>query len=84
MLTYNESFLLTLIMIAGIAWSVVALFVGLQTIHQYSFKETVMSLLLTIVFMLIIVIVCIILSMMWNSLSTFLTSVGKELIYNAF
>ena len=34
--------------------------------------------------MLIIVIVCIILSMMWNSLSTFLTSVGKELIYNAF
>ena len=35
-------------------------------------------------FMLIIVIVCIILSMMWNSLSTFLTSVGKELIYNAF
>ncbi|MBR6299621.1 MAG: YIP1 family protein [Clostridia bacterium] len=83
-LTYNESFLLTLIMIAGIAWSVVALFVGLQTIHQYSFKETVMSLLLTIIFMLIIVIVCIILSMMWNSLSTFLTSVGKELMYNAF
>ena len=83
-LTYNESFLLTLIMIAGIAWSVVVLFVGLQTIHQYSFKETVMSIILTLIFMLIIAIVCIILSMMWNSLSSFLTSVGKELIFNVF
>ena len=83
-LTYNESFLLTLVMIAGIAWSVVIVFIGLQTIHEYSFKETVMSLLLTLVFMLIIAIVCIILSMMWNSLRSFLTSVGKELIYHAF
>ena len=83
-LTYNESFLLTLIMIAGISWSVVVLFIGLQTIHQYSFKETVMSIILTLIFMLIIAIVCIILSMMWNSLSSFLTSVGKELIFNVF
>ena len=34
------------------------------------------------VFLLIIAIVCIILSMMWNSLRSFLTSVGKEMIYN--
>ena len=81
-LTYNESFLLTLIMISGISWSVAVIFVGLQTIHQYSFKETVMSLILTIMFMLIIAIVCIILSMMWNSLRSFLASVGKEMIYN--
>ena len=83
-LTYNESFLLTLIMIAGIAWSAAVIFIGLQTIHQYSFKETVTSLILTVMFMLIIAVVCIILSMMWNSLRTFLTSVGKELIYNVF
>ena len=82
-LTYNETFLLTLIMIAGIAWSAAVIFLGLQTIHQYSFRETVMSLILTLMFMLIIAIVCIILSMMWNSLRSFLTSVGKELIYNA-
>ena len=43
-----------------------------------------MSLILTVMFMLIIAIVCIILSMMWNSLRTFITSVGKELIYHAF
>ena len=83
-LTYNEAFLLTLVMIAGIAWSAVTIFIGLQTIHQYSFKETVLSLILTLMLMLILAIVCIILSMMWNSLRSFLTSVGKELIYNVF
>ncbi len=81
-LTYNETFILTLIMIAGIAWSAAAVFIGLMTIHEYSFRETVMSLILTLVFMLIIAIVCIILTMMWNSLFSFLTSVGKELIYH--
>ena len=83
-LTYNESFLLTLCMVAGISWSVVLIFIGLMTIHEYSFKEMVVSLIMTVLFMLIIAIVCIILSMMWNSLRSFLTSVGKELIYNAF
>ena len=83
-LTYNEAFLLTLVMIAGIAWSAAVIFIALQTIHQYSFKETVFSLVLTLMFMLIITIVCIILSMMWNSLSSFVTSVGKELVYNVF
>ena len=83
-LTYNEAFLLTLVMIAGVAWSAAVIFIALQTIHQYSFKETVFSLVLTLMFMLIIAIVCIILSMMWNSLSSFVTSVGKELVYNVF
>ncbi len=83
-LTYNEAFLLTMLMIAGIAWSAVTVFIGLQTIHQYSFKETVMSLVLTLMFMLIIAIVLIILSMMWNSLRSFLFAVGKELMYHVF
>ena len=82
-LTYNEAFLLTIILIVGIVWSAVIIFIGLMTLHEYSFKETVLSLILTLMFMLILVIVCIILTMMWNSLRSFLVSVGKELIYNA-
>ena len=82
-LTYNEAFLLTIILIVGIVWSAVIIFLGLMTLHEYSFKETVLSLILTLMFMLILVIVCIILTMMWNSLRSFLVSVGKELIYNA-
>lgn len=83
-LTYNESFLLTIIMIVGIVWSLVTIFLGLQTIHEYSFKETVTSIFLTLTFMLIIAVVLIILSIMWNSLWSFITSVGKEMYQNAF
>ena len=83
-LAYNEAFLLTIIMIVGIVWSLVTVFIGLQTIHEYSFKETVMSIILTLMFMLIVAVVLIILSIMWNSLWSFITSVGKELIQNVF
>lgn len=81
-LTYNESFLLTVILMVGIVWSVVSIFIGLQTIHQYEFGETVRSLIMTVVFMVIIAVIGIILSIMWDSLYRFLESVIKELIQN--
>lgn len=81
-LTQNEAFILTLILLVGVAWSVVTIFIGLQTVHQYTFKETVGSLILTLMLMLIIAVVLIIISIMWNSLWTFITSVGKELYQN--
>ena len=82
-LTYNESFLLTVILMVGIVWSAVLIFVGLQTIHEYEFGETVRSLLMTVVFMVIAAVIGIILSIMWDSLYRFIISVGKELIQNA-
>lgn len=83
-LTYNESFLLTLALIIGITWSVITIFIGLQTVHDYTFGETVKSIILTVVFMIIIAVIGVIISIMWNSLYTFLTSVGKEMIQNVF
>lgn len=82
-LTYNESFLLTVILMVGIVWSAAAIFVGLQTVHEYEFGETVRSLLMTVVFMVIIAVIGIILSIMWDTLYRFIVSVGKELIQNA-
>lgn len=83
-LTYNESFLLTLVLLIGIVWSVITIFIGLQTVHDYTFGETVKSIILTVVFMIIIAVIGVIISIMWNSLYTFLTSVGKEMIQNVF
>jgi len=83
-LTYNESFLLTLVLLIGIVWSVITIFIGLQTVHDYTFGETVKSIILTVVFMIIIAVIGVIISIMWNSLYTFLTSVGKEIIQNVF
>lgn len=81
-LTYNESFLLTLALLIGVVWSIVTIFIGLQTVHDYTFGETVKSIILTVVFMIIAAVIGIIISIMWNSLYTFLTSVGKEMIQN--
>lgn len=83
-LTYNEAFLLTLVLLIGIVWSVITIFIGLQTVHDYTFGETVKSIILTVVFMIIIAVIGVIISIMWNSLYTFLTSVGKEIIQNVF
>lgn len=83
-LTFNESFLLTLVLLIGITWSVITIFIGLQTVHDYTFGETVKSIILTVVFMIIAAVIGIIISIMWNSLYTFLTSVGKEIIQNVF
>ncbi len=80
-LTYNESFMLTIVMMIGVVWSVIIAFIGFMTVHDYTFKETVKSFIITAFFMVIFAVVGIILSIMWESLYTFLVSVGKEVIF---
>ena len=84
LMTYNEAFLLTIVLLIGISWSVITIFLGLQTVHDYTLGETVKSIILTVVFMIIVAVIGIIISIMWNSLYTFLTALGKEIIQNVF
>ena len=81
-LTYNESFILTVIMIIGLGWSIAVIFEGLSTVHDYDFKNTVVSLIITVVFMLIAAIVVLVVIIMWEQLYDFLLTVGKEIIRN--
>lgn len=81
-LTYNESFILTVIMIIGVCWSIALIFEGLSTVHDYDFKHTVVSLIITVVFMLIAAIVVLVVIIMWEQLKDFLVTVGKEIIRN--
>ena len=81
-LTYNESFILTVIMIIGVAWTVAVIFEGLSTVHDYDFKKMVLSLIITAVFMLIAAIVVLVVIIMWEKLYDFLLTVGKEIIRN--
>ena len=81
-LTYNESFILTVIMVIGLVWSIAVIFEGLSTVHDYDFKNTVLSLIITAVFMLIAAIVVLVVIIMWEQLYDFLLTVGKEIIRN--
>lgn len=81
-LTYNESFILTVIMVVGVGWSLVAIFEGLATVHDYDFSHTVLSLVITFVFMLIAAIVVLVVIIMWEQLYDFILTVGKEIVRN--
>lgn len=81
-LTYNESFILTTIMAIGVCWSIATIFEGLATVHDYDFKHTVLSLIITVVFMHIAAIVVLVVIIMWEQLKDFLLTVGKEIIRN--
>lgn len=81
-LTYNESFILTVIMIIGLVWSIAVIFEGLSTVHDYDFGHTVLSLVITAVFILIAAVVVLVVIIMWEQLYDFLATVGKEIIRN--
>ncbi|MBO7402369.1 MAG: YIP1 family protein [Lachnospiraceae bacterium] len=81
-MTFNESFILTIILIVSIIWSVVNLFCGLMNVHDYTFKETVKSIVMTIFFMIVAMIIALILTIMFEQLFNFITSVGRELVLN--
>ncbi len=81
-LTYNESFILTVIMVIGTVWTIATIFNGLSTIHDYDFSGTVLSLIITFIFMLISAIVVLIIIILSDQLFSFITTVGKEIIRN--
>ncbi|MCR5153620.1 MAG: YIP1 family protein [Lachnospiraceae bacterium] len=81
-MTYNESFILTIIMVVTGIWSFVNLFTGLMNVHDYSFGETVRSFIITFFFMAVAVIIGLIVSIMFEQLFGFIVSVGRELILN--
>ena len=81
-MTYNESFILTLILVVSVIWSVACLFCGLMNVHDYSFKETVKSFVMTFFFMLVAVVIALIVTIMFEQLLNFIISVGRELVLN--
>lgn len=83
-MTQNESFLLTIVLAVGVIWSIITIFLGLQTVHDYTTKETMVSLIITAVFIIIATIIALIIIIMWEQLWQFLKSIGMEATRNVF
>ncbi|NLP34872.1 MAG: tetratricopeptide repeat protein [Clostridiales bacterium] len=83
-LTLNESFMLTLVLTIGVVWSIIIIFLGLQTVHDYTTKETIVSLIITAVFIIIVTIIALIIIIMWEQLWQFIKSIGTEATRNVF
>jgi hypothetical protein len=81
-MTLNESFLLSVMLGIGMIWSLISIFLGFLTVHDYSAKETVVSLIITFVFMIIAAIIALIIIIMWDQLWQFIKSLIKEMTRN--
>jgi streptogramin lyase len=81
-LTANEAFLLTVMLVVGVGWTIANIFNGLSTVHDYSFGQTVVSIIITFLFMIIAAVVVVIVIIMWDQLSDFLITAVKEVIRN--
>ena len=82
--TYSESFILGLVEGVGMLWSLILLFLGLMTVHDYTFKETLRSIALTLVFMIIAAIVALVFIIMAERLWQFLTTLFQEVKRNVY
>ncbi len=82
--TTNEAFFLTVGLMIGAVWSIILLYIGLQTVHNYTAGETIKSVLLTFLFIFVVVVVIMIVTIMWDQVWTFLSTLGEELTQNVF
>ncbi len=82
--TTNEAFFLSVGLLIGAVWSIILLYIGLQTVHNYSAGETIKSVLLTFLFIFVVVVVIMIVTIMWDQVWTFLSTLGEELTQNVF
>lgn len=80
--TTNEAFFLDVIILIGSVWTVILIFLGLQTVHNYTVKETIKGILLTALFMFVVIVVILIVTIMWEQVWKFLSTIGKEMVQN--
>jgi outer membrane protein assembly factor BamB len=80
--TENEIFLLMFMLAGGFAWSGVLLWLGLQEVHSYSFGNTFKSLIFTIIFMLIAIIVLFNMTILFSQFVQFVEAIAREAYAN--
>ena len=83
-ITLNEVFLFRFTFVGGMAYSGVLLYFGLQEVHGYNFKNTIKSVLITIAFMLIALVVLFNLMILFDQFYQFAEAFVRELIANVF
>lgn len=77
--TLEEEAFLTLIRQIGIWWTGVLILAGLSRIHQYNFRKTLMSVLLTLIGMVIIVFLIVMFFGLMQQLASFIESIVSEI-----
>lgn len=81
-LTINEVFIVQLMQQGALVWTGLNLYLGIQEVHDYSFKEAIRSIILTIVFILVIALILLIIIIMAEQVYMFFEAIIREVIRN--
>ncbi|MCX7654277.1 MAG: YIP1 family protein [Fervidobacterium sp.] len=80
-LTYNEMFLVDFSSLIIITWSAVLLFTGVKEIHDYNIRNTIKSILLTLGWIFVMILIYSIVYMLWDQLVETMFSIVQEVLY---
>lgn len=81
-LTLNEAVIVHYLWGIAVLWSAALLCISVREIHNYTVKETVKIILLTLFFMIMAVIVCVILFLIGQQVVIFFKDIINEVIYH--
>lgn len=79
--TYNEVFMIELAQFCMIAWILILLVISIKEINNYSMKETIKIILLTIFTAVIVVLLVYILGVLWGQVIDFISEISGEVVY---
>lgn len=82
-LTYNEQFIYQFGLSLMIGWSAILLFFSVKDTHNFSVKETLYNLLMTVLMMVVMMIVVIMVYMMAMQVVEFIADLVKEVVIHA-
>ena len=80
-LTYNEEFFITLINFVSIGWTVVLIVLVIMYMNDYSFKQTLSTIIITAFTVLVMVCLMFVLYVLISQLVDFLASIYGEVVY---
>ena len=80
-ITYNESFFVSFAMLFMFVWIAVLVFISIREINNYTIKETVKIIGLTLFTILIAVLLAFIIYVLWSQVFDFISSIVGEVVY---
>lgn len=82
-LSENEAFIVNLGWTVSVIWTGVMIFIQVMEVHQYSFKQALKNVLLTLIFMILAVITISIIYLLGSQVVKFVKTVVSEVAYHA-
>lgn len=83
-LSANEAFVFQFFHALLLVWCVVNLFLVTREIHNYEIKETIINMLITLFFIVMAIVACVILYLIWLSVWDYVSQVFGEVRFRAF